>query len=88
MCVHLYCQAVVKVCVYIFLQANAEVAVRDMLRDAARTARSVTGRCQLTAADNMDDGSIISLTVGLDESEVCCPPFYCVSVNCYDAFCH
>ncbi|XP_054270976.1 5-oxoprolinase-like [Macrosteles quadrilineatus] len=52
------------------IQHNAELAVRDMLRDIARA----TPGHQLTATEYLDDGSPISLTVTLDEqsgSAVC-----------------
>ncbi|XP_057652765.1 5-oxoprolinase isoform X1 [Diorhabda carinulata] len=49
------------------IQNNAEVAVRDMLKDVAKEARLRMGTSELTAEDFMDDGSKIKLTVSLDE---------------------
>ncbi|KAH1001014.1 hypothetical protein HUJ04_013277 [Dendroctonus ponderosae] len=51
------------------IQANAEVAVRDMLRQVARDAVARTGSASLHFLDHMDDGSPISVTVSLDEKE-------------------
>ena len=52
------------------IQANAEVAVREMLREIAVRAKERTGTTQLKAEDFMDDGSPIMLTVAIDEVEV------------------
>ncbi|XP_050304540.1 5-oxoprolinase [Anthonomus grandis grandis] len=49
------------------IQTNAELAVRDMLREVARKAVAATGSPTLKYLDFMDDGSPISLTVSLDE---------------------
>lgn len=49
------------------IQTNAEVAVRDMLREVARDAVTRTGSATLQYLDHMDDGSPISLRVTLDE---------------------
>ncbi|KAF7272126.1 hypothetical protein GWI33_015069, partial [Rhynchophorus ferrugineus] len=49
------------------IQTNAEVAVRDMLREVARNASARTGTSILEFTDNMDDGSPIHLRVTLDE---------------------
>lgn len=56
-----------------YIQENAEVAVRDMLREIARKAKERTGQNVLTAEDRMDDGSPIRLKVTIDEngSAVC-----------------
>ncbi|KAK7115257.1 5-oxoprolinase-like [Littorina saxatilis] len=51
------------------IQENAEVAVRDMLKEIARKTRLVTGSTTLTSTDQMDDGSNISLTVNINEKE-------------------
>ena len=51
-------------------QENAEVAVKDMLREIAKKRRETTGTSRLTAVDYMDDGSQISLKVDIDEQEV------------------
>ncbi|XP_066151271.1 5-oxoprolinase [Euwallacea fornicatus] len=49
------------------IQTNAEVAVRDMLREVARMAVAKTGSAHLECVDHMDDGSPINLKVTLDE---------------------
>jgi 5-oxoprolinase (ATP-hydrolysing) len=45
------------------IQENAEVAVRQVLKDFGRKAQAKTGRSVLSAEDLMDDGSVISLKV-------------------------
>ena len=45
------------------IQENAEVAVRQVLKDFGRQAQAKTGRSVLSAEDLMDDGSVISLKV-------------------------
>jgi N-methylhydantoinase B/oxoprolinase/acetone carboxylase alpha subunit len=45
------------------IQENAEVAVRQVLKDFGRKAQAKTGRSVLSAKDLMDDGSVISLKV-------------------------
>nr|KAG5689815.1 hypothetical protein BaRGS_029293 [Batillaria attramentaria] len=50
---------------------NAEVAVRDMLREIARKTRTRTGTTTLSASDRMDDGSTIGLCVDINEKEGC-----------------
>ena len=52
------------------LQSNAEVAVREMLREIARKTQARTGSTQLYAEDFMDDGSKIALSIDIDQSEV------------------
>ncbi|KAL1500984.1 hypothetical protein ABEB36_006393 [Hypothenemus hampei] len=49
------------------IQSNAELAVRDMLREVAKQAISRTGSAELTYTDRMDDGSPISLKVSLEQ---------------------
>ncbi|XP_022911129.2 5-oxoprolinase isoform X1 [Onthophagus taurus] len=49
------------------IQTNAEVAVRDMLKEVAKKTFSRTGTHILEAVDHMDDGSPIKLKVILDE---------------------
>ncbi|CAG9764851.1 unnamed protein product [Ceutorhynchus assimilis] len=49
------------------IQTNAEIAVRDMLREVAKDAVARTGSAQLQYVDYMDNGSPISLKVSLDE---------------------
>lgn len=51
------------------IQSNAELAVRDMLREVARQTRSRTGGVELEAEDRMDDGSPIKLKVTIDEEK-------------------
>ena len=50
------------------IQANAEVAVRDMLKMIGAEALSRTGQSVLVAEDAMDDGSNIRLTVKINIS--------------------
>lgn len=49
------------------IQSNAELAVRDMLKEVAKDALKRTGRIVLEAEDFMDDGSLIRLKVTLNE---------------------
>ncbi|GLV36147.1 uncharacterized protein CBL_08640 [Carabus blaptoides fortunei] len=51
------------------IQSNAELAVRDMLRQVARTALERTGKTILEAEDRLDDGSPIHLKVTLNANE-------------------
>ncbi|XP_074027343.1 5-oxoprolinase isoform X2 [Leptinotarsa decemlineata] len=51
------------------IQTNAELSVRDMLREVAKDAKQRTGESLLQAEDFMDDGSSIRLKVNLDEKE-------------------
>ncbi|XP_045455884.1 5-oxoprolinase [Melitaea cinxia] len=56
------------------IQKNAELAVRDMLKEIARNAIAMTGSAVLKAKDYMDNGTPIVLTVTLDKdhgSAVC-----------------
>lgn len=48
------------------LQENAEVAVREMMKNAAEDVLARTGRRELFAEDFMDDGSTLSLHVRFD----------------------
>jgi N-methylhydantoinase B/oxoprolinase/acetone carboxylase alpha subunit len=48
------------------IQNNAEVAVRDMLKLIGQQALEKTGRSVLLAADSMDDGSPIQLSVTIN----------------------
>ncbi|XP_030764688.1 5-oxoprolinase-like [Sitophilus oryzae] len=50
------------------IQTNAEIAVRDMLREVAREAVVRTGSASLYYSDSLDDGSPITLKVTLDET--------------------
>ncbi|KAK8759096.1 hypothetical protein V5799_003269 [Amblyomma americanum] len=52
-----------------YVQDNAEVAIRDLLRVVAHSAISKLGKAELHAWDRMDDGSRICLTVKLNEKE-------------------
>lgn len=56
-------------CVLLF-QSNAELAVRDMLRDFARRRRQQTGSLEVESEDFMDDGTPIRLRVQINEEEV------------------
>jgi len=49
------------------IQNNAEVAVREMLREIAARTREKTGKTSLYAVDKMDDGSEIHLAISIDE---------------------
>ncbi|XP_028660115.1 5-oxoprolinase [Erpetoichthys calabaricus] len=49
------------------IQANAELAVREMLREFAYCHRESTGSLEVQAEDYMDDGSPIRLRVEIDE---------------------
>lgn len=49
------------------IQSNAELAVRDMLKQVAKSAFERTGQYVLEAEDFMDDGSPIHLKVTLNE---------------------
>ncbi|XP_022818304.1 5-oxoprolinase [Spodoptera litura] len=51
------------------IQNNAELAVRDMLKEIARNALSKTGSSVLQATEYMDNGTPINLTITLDEKE-------------------
>lgn len=51
-------------------QSNAELAVRDMLRDFARRRRQQTGSLEVESEDFMDDGTPIRLRVQINEEEV------------------
>jgi 5-oxoprolinase (ATP-hydrolysing) len=48
------------------IQANAEVAVRDMLREIGTKVLQRSGVSELQAEDYLDDGSPIRLKVGID----------------------
>ncbi|KXJ77397.1 5-oxoprolinase [Aedes albopictus] len=52
-----------------YMQQNAELAVRDMLKEIARESRLRTGSTILEAEEHMDDGSPIRLRVSIDEKE-------------------
>uniref|UniRef100_A0A3B4APN5 5-oxoprolinase, ATP-hydrolysing n=1 Tax=Periophthalmus magnuspinnatus TaxID=409849 RepID=A0A3B4APN5_9GOBI len=52
-----------------YIQSNAELAVRDMLRDFAQRRRHQTGSLEVEAEDFMDDGSPIRLRVQINEEE-------------------
>ncbi len=51
-------------------QSNAELAVRDMLRDFASRRRQQTGSLEVESEDFMDDGTAIRLRVQINEEEV------------------
>uniref|UniRef100_A0A3Q1FS04 5-oxoprolinase, ATP-hydrolysing n=1 Tax=Acanthochromis polyacanthus TaxID=80966 RepID=A0A3Q1FS04_9TELE len=50
-----------------YIQSNAELAVRDMLRDFAR--RQQTGSLEVESEDFMDDGTAIRLRVQINKEE-------------------
>uniref|UniRef100_A0A3Q0QXW5 5-oxoprolinase, ATP-hydrolysing n=1 Tax=Amphilophus citrinellus TaxID=61819 RepID=A0A3Q0QXW5_AMPCI len=52
-----------------YIQSNAELAVRDMLRDFARRRRQETGSLEVESEDFMDDGTPIRLRVQINEDE-------------------
>ena len=49
------------------IQTNAELAVRDMLREIGSKTKERTGRTVLSAVDYMDDGTPICLTVSITD---------------------
>ncbi|KAL0277618.1 UNVERIFIED_CONTAM: hypothetical protein PYX00_004848 [Menopon gallinae] len=48
------------------IQKNAELAVRDMLREIGQKAISERGKSTIEAEDCMDDGSVIKLKIDID----------------------
>lgn len=54
----------------LMFQSNAELAVRDMLRDFACRRRQQTGSLEVESEDFMDDGTPIRLRVQINEEEV------------------
>lgn len=62
--------ALCELCVCV-LQSNAELAVRNMLRDFACRRRQQTGALEVESEDFMDDGTPIRLRVQINEEEVC-----------------
>uniref|UniRef100_A0A8C1LXL8 5-oxoprolinase, ATP-hydrolysing n=1 Tax=Cyprinus carpio TaxID=7962 RepID=A0A8C1LXL8_CYPCA len=50
-----------------YIQSNAELSVRDMLKDFARRRRQETSSLEVEAEDQMDDGTRIRLKVQIDE---------------------
>uniref|UniRef100_A0A8C4NR60 5-oxoprolinase, ATP-hydrolysing n=1 Tax=Dicentrarchus labrax TaxID=13489 RepID=A0A8C4NR60_DICLA len=52
-----------------YIQSNAELAVRDMLKDFARRWRQQTGSLEVESEDFMDDGTPIKLRVQINEDE-------------------
>lgn len=50
-----------------YIQSNAELAVRDMLRSVANETEKRTGKTVLEAEDFMDDGTPIRLKVSLNK---------------------
>lgn len=51
-----------------YIQQNAELAVRDMLKEIAKNTQARTGQTVLEAEQHMDDGSPIKLRVTIDLS--------------------
>uniref|UniRef100_A0A3Q3VZX8 Uncharacterized protein n=1 Tax=Mola mola TaxID=94237 RepID=A0A3Q3VZX8_MOLML len=52
-----------------YIQSNAELAVRDMLKDFARRRQEQTGSLEVESEDFMDDGTPIRLRVQINEEE-------------------
>uniref|UniRef100_A0A673XIY0 5-oxoprolinase, ATP-hydrolysing n=1 Tax=Salmo trutta TaxID=8032 RepID=A0A673XIY0_SALTR len=52
-----------------YIQTNAELAVRDMLKEFARCQRQQTGSLEVEAEDFMDDGTPIRLRVQINKNE-------------------
>ena len=52
------------------IQANAEVAVKEMLQEIGRATLERTGTTTLSATDYMDDGSPITLNIDIDVNKV------------------
>ncbi|XP_072524072.1 5-oxoprolinase [Salminus brasiliensis] len=52
-----------------YIQSNAELAVRDMLKEFAHRRRQQTGSLEVEAEDQMDDGTPIRLKVQINEEE-------------------
>ncbi|KAM3860480.1 5-oxoprolinase-like [Diretmus argenteus] len=52
-----------------YIQSNAELAVRDMLKDFACRRRQQTGSLEVESEDFMDDGTPIRLRVQINEEE-------------------
>uniref|UniRef100_A0A7N5ZZY7 5-oxoprolinase, ATP-hydrolysing n=1 Tax=Anabas testudineus TaxID=64144 RepID=A0A7N5ZZY7_ANATE len=52
-----------------YIQSNAELAVRDMLRDFAHRRQQQTGSLDVESEDFMDDGTPIRLRVQINEKE-------------------
>ncbi|KAJ8276881.1 hypothetical protein GJAV_G00068950 [Gymnothorax javanicus] len=52
-----------------YIQKNAEMAVRDMLKEVARRRRQENRSLELSAEDQMDDGTVIKLRVQINEDE-------------------
>lgn len=50
-----------------YIQENAELAVRKVLKEFATNFRTKTGSTTTEAVDYMDDGTAIKLKVSLDE---------------------
>uniref|UniRef100_A0A2C9JMB0 5-oxoprolinase n=1 Tax=Biomphalaria glabrata TaxID=6526 RepID=A0A2C9JMB0_BIOGL len=52
-----------------YIQENAEVAVKEMLKEIGRKTKAATGRTEIYAEDFMDHGSRICLHIKIDENE-------------------
>ncbi|XP_065098755.1 5-oxoprolinase [Paramisgurnus dabryanus] len=52
-----------------YIQSNAELAVRDMLKDFAHRRQQETGSFEVKAEDQMDDGTLIKLKVQINEEQ-------------------
>lgn len=51
-----------------YIQENAEIAVRNMLKEISRSTLKRTGSSVLTAEERMDDGSPIKVKISIDEN--------------------
>ncbi|XP_036377739.1 5-oxoprolinase [Megalops cyprinoides] len=52
-----------------YIQSNAELAVRDMLKEFAHRRRQQRGSLEVEAEDQMDDGTQIKLRIQINEEE-------------------
>lgn len=79
-----------------YIQQNAEVAVRDMLREIGQQTLDRTGSTKLSAVDYMDDGTPIALNINININEVrkaaildnflfANITLYCLHISCFKA---
>ena len=52
------------------IQTNAEIAVREMLKEIGKNTLEKTGKTRLMAVDYMDDGTPIQLSIDININEV------------------
>ena len=76
-CCHMTCDAVMWLVVTLschwtcdLWQSNAELAVREMLKEIAHRKRRETGVARLSATDCLDDGTRMCLNITIDETQV------------------